>query len=66
MGYRDLFANKIKRMEEYLKGEGIKDDLIENMVESGYICFNHLIYDTYYGLKNEYLPPITIIISRNL
>ncbi len=60
MGYRDLFANKIKRMEEYLKGEGIKDDLIENMVESGYICFNHIIYDTYYGLKNEYLPPITI------
>lgn len=60
MRYRDFFANQIKRMQEYLKGEGIEEDLIEDMVESGYICFNQSIYDTYYGFKSSFLSSITL------
>lgn len=60
MKYKDYFHNQINKLILYLRREGIHENVINNIIESGYIFISDKILDTYYGLDSVYHPPITI------
>lgn len=60
MKYRDFFKNQINSLITCLESAGIKENIINDMVNSGYICCNNVICDTFYGLNQMYIPPVFI------
>lgn len=60
MNYKEYFHNEIQDLILYLRRNGICEETINSMVESGYVLISDFILDTYYGLNLRYHPPITI------
>lgn len=60
MNYKEYFHNQIENLAFYLKKEGIHEEIIYDMIESGYIFISGKILDTYYGLNSAYHPYIMI------
>lgn len=60
MNYKDYFHNQIDDLVFYLRREGIDEEVINSVVESGYILISDKILDTYYGLNSACHPSIII------
>ena len=51
MNYREYFDGEIRDMVVYLRNEDIDEKIINDMVDSGYVCYNDMIFDTFYGFN---------------